>query len=65
MPSAAATFLLLVLLGSAGCSTGASQDRAASGCAVGQAVPCHEPPDHSSGAPGGQGNGGGMGHGMM
>jgi hypothetical protein len=65
MSKRAATLLLLVLLGAAGCSANGGQDRAASGCAPAQAAPCHEPPDHSNGNPGGQGNGGGMGHGMM
>ena len=58
-----AATLLLLFLGTAGCSAGAGPDKAGT-CAGGQAPPCHEAPDHSNGtAGGGQGNGGSMGHG--
>jgi len=62
-----AATLLLLLLGTAGCSAGTGPDKAGI-CAGGQAPPCHEAPDHSNGTPGGaqgggQGNGGSMGHG--
>jgi hypothetical protein len=56
-----AALALLMLLGSAGCSTSGTRDKA-SDCGAGQAGPCHEAPDHSSSGPG---NGGGMGHGGM
>lgn len=66
MSRCAATFLLLLALLATGCSTGGSHEKAAGGCPGGQAPPCHEAPDHSNSGPGGaQGNGGGMGHGMM
>ncbi len=67
MPQRAAMLILLVLLGSAGCSTG-PRDKSAEGCGA-QAAPCHQPPDHADGASGSGsgngGNGGGMGHGAM
>jgi hypothetical protein len=62
MPRLTAMLILLVLLGSAGCSTG-PRDKTSGGCAD-QAAPCHQPPDHSSSGSGNMGNGG-MGHGMM
>ncbi len=64
------TILIALLMLGAGCTSDVADKRMPGGCNAGQAMQCHETPDHTGGGQNnsggvGGGVGGGMGHGMV